>query len=86
MSHPGRLENKIALITGAGFGFGKSIVETFILQGAKCLVVDINDENGKEVAAAQPKGSAVFCHGDVGKEADWKNMVKTCVETFGKGV
>ncbi|KAJ9623908.1 hypothetical protein H2203_005354 [Taxawa tesnikishii (nom. ined.)] len=83
MSRPGRLENKVAIVTGGGFGFGAGIVEKFVEEGARVLVVDINTENGQKVAGAQPKGSAVFCQADASREEDWKNAVEKCVSELG---
>ncbi|KAI9712936.1 MAG: Dehydrogenase reductase SDR member 4 [Chrysothrix sp. TS-e1954] len=80
----GRLAKKTAIVTGGGFGFGQGIVEKFIHEGAKVLIVDINADNGQKVAASQPDGTAAFSHGDVSKEDDWKAAVKKCVEVFGR--
>jgi 3-oxoacyl-[acyl-carrier protein] reductase len=77
----GRLAEKVAIVTGAGFGFGEGITKRFIEEGA---VVDINIENGERVAAAQPHGTAVFIPGDVSVESDWKKTVNTALTAFGK--
>lgn len=81
---PGRLQDKVAIVTGGGFGFGEGIVTKFIAEGAKVVVVDVNDANGERVAAAQPKGSAVFTHGDVTSEADWRKVRDTALAQFGR--
>ena len=80
----GRLADKIAIVTGGGFGFGQGIVEKLVVEGAKVVVVDINAENGEKVAAAQPKGTAVFVAGDVSSEDDWKKFVDAALSNFGR--
>lgn len=84
MSHPGRLEGKVAIVTGGGAGFGSGIVEKFVFEGAKVVVVDINEENAKQVALKQPEKSCVGIKGDVSSESDWKHMLEVALETFGK--
>lgn len=84
MSHPGRLEGKVAIVTGGGAGFGSGIVEKFVFEGAKVVVVDINEENAKQVALKQPGKSCVGIKGDVSSESDWKHTLEVALETFGK--
>ncbi|KAK4995828.1 hypothetical protein LTR66_004427 [Elasticomyces elasticus] len=84
MSHPGRLENKTVLVTGGGFGIGAGIVQKFVEEGAKVLVVDINKDNGQKVADAQPKGSAIFCDADVTSEDDWARAVGMAISEWGR--
>ncbi|KAL1852812.1 hypothetical protein Daus18300_012056 [Diaporthe australafricana] len=84
MSHPGRLEGKVAIVTGGGAGFGTGIVEKFLFEGAKVVVVDINEENAKRVALNQPEKSCVGVKGDVSSERDWEHMLEVALQTFGK--
>src|SRR5262249_39086865 len=57
-----RLDNKVALITGGGSGFGKGIAETFAREGARIAVIDINEEAARTVArAAGNNAIAVRC-------------------------
>ena len=63
-----RLADKIALVTGAGSGFGEGIARTFAREGAKVAVVDINDEAAQAVAAAIG-GGAIAIRADVSKGA-----------------
>jgi len=76
-----RLKNKIAIVTGAGSGFGEGIAARFVEQGAKVIVADINVENGTQVA--EGLDNALFCHVDVSKSADVKAMVDMAVSEFG---
>jgi 3-oxoacyl-[acyl-carrier protein] reductase len=67
-----RLKGKVAVITGAGSGFGAAIAQRFAEEGAKVLVADINAEGGKRVAASI-KGE--FVETDVTRAADWARLV-----------
>ena len=81
-----RLENKVALITGGSSGIGLETALLFAKEGAKVVVVDIND-NGGQQAVAQIKeegGQAAYYHADVSKAADCKQMVAFAEKTFGK--
>ncbi|OBT54684.1 hypothetical protein VE04_07726 [Pseudogymnoascus sp. 24MN13] len=79
-----RLSGKVAIITGAGFGFGAGITEKFVAEGAKVVVADLDDAKGESVAAAQPQGSAVFIQGDVTSEADWRKALDLAISSFGR--
>ena len=77
-----RLENKIALVTGGGSGFGKGIVETFAREGARVAVVDINEQAARAVAAgASNKAIAVRC--DVSQRTDVEHAVAVTLDAFG---
>ncbi len=80
-----RLAHKVALITGGGSGIGRETCLLFAQEGAKVVVVDVNDSAGEEVAAAIQAngGSAIYVHADVSKAADCENMVRVAEETFG---
>lgn len=66
-----RLENKIALVTGAARGIGAAISEAFAREGARVIVTDINDEDGQITAN---RIGAVYAHLDVSSEADWNTI------------
>ena len=81
-----RLQNKIAIITGAGSGIGQGIALAFIKEGAKVVVADWSEEGGKEAVEQVRKinGEAVFVKTDVSKTVDIDKMVKTCLNKFGR--
>ncbi len=80
-----RLENKVALITGAGSGIGKESAMLFAQEGAKIVVVDLNEIAGASVVSdiVAAGGQAVFSKADVSKATDCKNMVAMAEKTFG---
>ncbi|MBI4516869.1 MAG: SDR family oxidoreductase [Deltaproteobacteria bacterium] len=81
----GRLEGKVALITGAGSGMGRASAQLFAREGARVVVVDWNREGGEETVRAitETGGSAAFCAVDVSKEAEVKAAVEFAVATYG---
>jgi 3-oxoacyl-[acyl-carrier protein] reductase len=78
-----RLENKVAIVTGAGSGFGEGIARLFARQGAKVLLVDINAPAGERVAR-DIGAAALFAKCDVTRRADWARVVADAVARFGK--
>ncbi|MFH0969070.1 MAG: SDR family oxidoreductase [Patescibacteria group bacterium] len=81
-----RLQNKIAIITGAGSGIGRGIALAFIKEGARIVVADWSEEGGKKTVEQIKKagGEAVFVKTDVSKATDIEQMVKTCLDKFGR--
>ena len=69
-----RLKDKVAIVTGAGSGFGAGIAKRFAQEGAKVVVNDINSAGGEKVAAEIGGGKAVFAKGDVTRGADWASL------------
>lgn len=83
----GRVEGKVALITGAGSGMGKATAELFGREGAKVIVANRNVERGKATADTikAAGGEAVFVQYDQGKgEAGIKRMVEESIAAFGR--
>ena len=77
-----RLSGKVAVVTGAGSGFGEGIVRRFVAEGAKAIVADINDSAGQ--AVAESLGESVrFVHTDVSRGDDMARMVAVALQDFG---
>ncbi|WP_444922744.1 SDR family oxidoreductase [Microbulbifer sp. DLAB2-AF] len=78
-----RLENKIALITGAARGIGEAIARLFVEEGAFVILSDLNDEQGKAVTSSISK-NCEYLHLDVSKENDWLLAQETILDKHGQ--
>ena len=78
-----RLKNKIALVTGAGSGFGKGIAIGFANEGAKVALVDINFKSVDLVAKEIGK-NVLAISGDVSKDLDVESMINNTIKKWGK--
>lgn len=79
------LENKVAIITGAGSGIGKATAVLFVKEGAKVVVSDINDANGNSAVEEIKKsgGDAFYIKADSSKPEDNEALVKQTIEQYG---
>ncbi|HEB30985.1 MAG TPA: glucose 1-dehydrogenase [Spirochaetes bacterium] len=82
----GRLEDKVAIITGAAKGIGENVAKLFAREGARVVVTNVSEEEAKKVAAEiNSEGhEAIFVKLDVSKEEDWKRAMDATVEKYGK--
>lgn len=83
---PGRLQGKVAFITGAASGMGRAIAELFAREGARVAVVDRDEENGRETVLLikEDGGDAVFVFADLCSEDDVKAAVDATVARYGR--
>jgi 3-oxoacyl-[acyl-carrier protein] reductase len=81
-----RLENKIAIVTGAASGFGAGIAQRFAAEGARVVVNDLHADGAARMAAAigEAGGHAIACPGDVSKDADVARLVASAIDAFGR--
>ena len=81
-----RLENKAALISGGARGMGAVEARLFASEGAKVVIGDVLEEDGRRVEAEinESGGECVFVRLDVTEEASWKSAVNQVVSRFGK--
>jgi len=77
---PGRLEGKVAVITGAASGIGRESARRFAEEGAGVCVVDLADERGEETAR---EIDGLYVHADVTDEGDAQRMYEEAAERFG---
>ncbi len=79
----GRLQDKVAIITGAASGMGAADARIFIREGAKVVITDLNEEAG-EALAAELGEDALFIRQNVAEEDSWDHVVKETMDKFGR--
>ena len=79
----GRLDGKVALVTGAASGFGEGIAKRYAEEGAKVLCVDLNMREAERVASEIGENARPF-RADVAKRDDSDAMIDACLDAFGR--
>ena len=78
----GRLDGKVAIVTGGASGIGAATVRRFVSEGARVVIADLDDEKG-EAMARELTGATVYRHTDVAVLADLEATTALAVERFG---
>ena len=79
----GRLDGKVALVTGGASGIGAETSRLFAREGAKGAITDLNDDGGRAVAA-EIGDAAFYARLDTRNEAEWQTVVEQSVDTYGR--
>ena len=81
-----RLQNKVAIITGGSSGIGRETCLLFAKEGAKVVIVDINDDGGQETLGMieADGGTAIYIHADQSKADECEQMIAKTEETYGR--
>lgn len=82
----GKLQDKVAVITGGASGIGAATARLFVQEGAKVVLVDLNEEKGKafEAELKALNAEALFVKANITSEEDVTNIYKQTIEAFGK--
>src|SRR5271155_5263792 len=79
----GRLDRKVALVTGAAHGIGEGIGRAFVEEGATVIFSDIEDERGNQVAESVGEQGR-YWHLDVREEVEWERVVGAILREYGR--
>ncbi|MXZ92353.1 MAG: glucose 1-dehydrogenase [Chloroflexi bacterium] len=81
-----RLQDKVAIVSGGAHGMGAVESRLFASEGAKVVIADIREDDGRQVEAEinEAGGESLFVHTDVTSEDAWANVVSQAVSRFGR--
>src|SRR5215470_3804952 len=82
----GRVEGKVALVTGGASGIGRATALTFAREGARLIIADMNEEGGQQTVhmITEQGGEAIFVRTDVSQAVEVQALISTAVETYGR--
>ncbi|KJZ75750.1 hypothetical protein HIM_04907 [Hirsutella minnesotensis 3608] len=78
---PGRLQDKVAIVTGGASGFGKGVAIKFVQEGAKVIIADVSEEAGQTAASEL---GCKFLRVDVTSKSDWERVLSEALGAFGQ--
>nr|WP_210260114.1 SDR family NAD(P)-dependent oxidoreductase [Hongsoonwoonella zoysiae] len=78
------LENKVAIVTGAGSGIGLAIARRFVADGARVVIADVDEAKGQAAETElRETGEATYIHCDVSEKLDVRNLVAGTLDAYG---
>ena len=83
---PGRVEGKVALVTGGASGIGRATALTFAREGAKLVIADMHEDGGHQIVhmITEQGGEATFVRTDVTQATAVEALISRAVETYGR--
>lgn len=82
----GRLDGKVALITGGSSGLGEAMGKRFAKEGSRVIITDLNQERGRKIEKeiSDAGGEVRFYHHDVTQEDQWEKVIEQLLNEFGE--